>query len=200
MSVAPGLQVLGVGFGRTGTYTLKLALERLGYGPCYHMAEEMAEQVESGVWDLVVVDTPPSSGGIDFLTAPGQMRSLVAGRLLRVLKRWALMGSGVLVVLLGILIAPLPGPGGIPVIAVGLMLILRSSYWAKRQFIRAQHARPKWVYPFRRLMRRKPEIAPVFWQQALRAEKLVLRRRRRLVRVRKRVRRSFRKLFRRTRA
>ena len=128
------------------------------------------------------------------LPLPDRSRS----RLLRTARRWALMAGGLLVVLLGILIAPLPGPGGIPVIAVGLMLILRSSFWAKRQFIRAQYARPKWVYPFRRLMRRKPEIAPVFWQQALRAEKMVLRRRRRLVRLRKRIRRSFRRLFRRS--
>ena len=128
------------------------------------------------------------------LPPPARSRS----RLLRTARRWALMVGGLLVVLLGILIAPLPGPGGIPVIAVGLMLILRSSFWAKRQFIRAQYARPKWVYPFRRLMRRKPEIAPVFWQQALRAEKMVLRRRRRLVRLRKRIRRSFRRLFRRS--
>lgn len=117
-------------------------------------------------------------------------------RLLRAARRWAYLAGGLFVILLGILIAPLPGPGGIPVIAVGLMLVLRSSYWAKRQFIRAQHARPKWVYPFRRLLRKKPEIAPVFWQQALRAEKLVLRRRRRLVRTRKGLRRYFRKLFR----
>ncbi len=116
---------------------------------------------------------------------------------LRVFKRWALMIGGLFVVLLGILIAPLPGPGGIPVIAVGLMLILKSSFWAKRQFIRAQYARPKWVYPFRRLMRKKPEFAPVFWQQALRAEKIVTRRSsRRLSRGRKSVRRYFRKLFR----
>src|SRR5262249_6062705 len=31
------LQVVGAGHGRTGTYSLKLALERLGFGPCYHM-------------------------------------------------------------------------------------------------------------------------------------------------------------------
>ncbi|WP_317133974.1 PGPGW domain-containing protein [Brevundimonas huaxiensis] len=116
---------------------------------------------------------------------------------LRVFKRWALMVGGLFVVLLGILIAPLPGPGGIPVIAVGLMLILKSSFWAKRQFIRAQYAQPKWVYPFRRLMRKKPEFAPVFWQQALRAEKIVTKRSsRRLSRGRKSVRRYFRKLFR----
>lgn len=34
-----GLKVIGAGFGRTGTLSLKLALERLGFGPCYHMIE-----------------------------------------------------------------------------------------------------------------------------------------------------------------
>ncbi|KIH98809.1 hypothetical protein LP52_11130 [Streptomonospora alba] len=33
------MQVIGVGFGRTGTYSLKSALEHLGYGPCDHMYE-----------------------------------------------------------------------------------------------------------------------------------------------------------------
>lgn len=33
------LEVIGAGFGRTGTLTLKTALERLGFGPCYHMSE-----------------------------------------------------------------------------------------------------------------------------------------------------------------
>ena len=108
-------------------------------------------------------------------------------------RRLALMGVGFFTILLGILIAPLPGPGGVPVIALGLVIVLRNSWWAKRQFIRAQRARPKWVYPFRRLMRKKPEIAPVFWQQTLRAEKMVLRRRRRpLARFRRRLRRGWR--------
>jgi hypothetical protein len=34
-----GLQVLGAAWGRTGTLSVKLALERLGFGPCYHMIE-----------------------------------------------------------------------------------------------------------------------------------------------------------------
>jgi hypothetical protein len=118
-------------------------------------------------------------------------------RTLRAVKRWAYTIGGLFVILLGILIAPLPGPGGVPVIAVGLMLLLKGSYWAKRQFIRAQYARPKWVYPFRRLMRKKPEFAPVFWQQALRAEKVVLKRSgRRLTRTRKGIRRYFRRIVR----
>lgn len=34
-----GLQVIGAGFGRTGTLSLQTALKRLGFDPCYHMVE-----------------------------------------------------------------------------------------------------------------------------------------------------------------
>ena len=34
-----GLKVIGAGLGRTGTASLKVALEQLGFGPCYHMGE-----------------------------------------------------------------------------------------------------------------------------------------------------------------
>lgn len=33
------LKIIGSGLGRTGTYSLKLALEHLGFGKCYHMLE-----------------------------------------------------------------------------------------------------------------------------------------------------------------
>lgn len=33
------LKVIGAGFGRTGTMSMKTALEQLGLGPCYHMVE-----------------------------------------------------------------------------------------------------------------------------------------------------------------
>lgn len=36
------LEVIGAGLGRTGTLSLKLALEHLGLGPCYHMSEMLA--------------------------------------------------------------------------------------------------------------------------------------------------------------
>jgi hypothetical protein len=42
------MKVIGAGFGRTGTYSLKLALERLLDKPCYHMAE-VFEKLESDV-------------------------------------------------------------------------------------------------------------------------------------------------------
>ena len=35
------LKVIGAGLGRTGTFSLKFALEHLGFGPCYHMVEVM---------------------------------------------------------------------------------------------------------------------------------------------------------------
>jgi len=32
-------EIIGAGFGRTGTLSLKIALEQLGFDPCYHMVE-----------------------------------------------------------------------------------------------------------------------------------------------------------------
>lgn len=132
--------------------------------------------------------------GTDVAASRSAGRGLFRG-LARRFVRLMLMTLGVMLVLLGILIAPLPGPFGLPVAVVGMAVVLRNSYWAKRQFIRAQHARPKFFYPFRRLMRRKPEFAPVFWQQALRMERLLLKRRGRVL---ARTRRSFRAAFRRS--
>jgi len=37
------LQVIGVGVGRTGTMSLRLAINELGLGPCYHMEDVMDE-------------------------------------------------------------------------------------------------------------------------------------------------------------
>ena len=36
------LQIVGAGLGRTGTLSLKVALEQLGFRPCYHMIEVWA--------------------------------------------------------------------------------------------------------------------------------------------------------------
>jgi anion-transporting ArsA/GET3 family ATPase len=48
-------------------------------------ADTMAGHVLSGSWDAVVVDTPPSGGGVDFFTAADDITDLVGGRLIRVL-------------------------------------------------------------------------------------------------------------------
>ena len=44
------LKVIGVGFGRTGTLSLKLALDELGLGPCYHMVETIAYPEHDAMW------------------------------------------------------------------------------------------------------------------------------------------------------
>jgi hypothetical protein len=44
------LAVIGAGFGRTGTLSLKLALEELGLGPCYHMIEVNAHPEHDALW------------------------------------------------------------------------------------------------------------------------------------------------------
>jgi hypothetical protein len=58
------LKVIGVGVGRTGTYSLKLALNQLGLGPCHHM-EEVLHNMDRQVplWNAAV-DGQPDWGAI----------------------------------------------------------------------------------------------------------------------------------------
>jgi len=44
------LEVIGAGFGRTGTLSLKVALEQLGSGPCYHMMEVFGAPDRPAQW------------------------------------------------------------------------------------------------------------------------------------------------------
>ncbi|MBS0363810.1 MAG: sulfotransferase family protein [Proteobacteria bacterium] len=44
------LKVIGSGFGRTGTMSLKLAIEALGLGPCYHMMEVFKNPLAPDWW------------------------------------------------------------------------------------------------------------------------------------------------------
>jgi hypothetical protein len=45
------LSVIGAGLGRTGTLSLRTALERLGLGPCYHMREVLQRPEHVEIWD-----------------------------------------------------------------------------------------------------------------------------------------------------
>ena len=92
-------------------------------------------------------------------------------------KRFGMVLLGLAIIAAGIVISPLPGPGGIPVIVVGLMIVLRNSFKARRQFVRLQRAHPKMISPIRRLLRRDPEFLVMFYQQYLRVERLLLPRR-----------------------
>lgn len=44
------LEIIGSGFGRTGTMSTKLALEQLGYAPCHHMVEVMVNPAQPAFW------------------------------------------------------------------------------------------------------------------------------------------------------
>ncbi|MDF1642658.1 MAG: hypothetical protein P1U80_00565 [Pseudomonadales bacterium] len=48
------LSVIGAGFGRTGTLSLKSALETLGVGPCYHMIEVHENPSHADLWSSAV--------------------------------------------------------------------------------------------------------------------------------------------------
>jgi anion-transporting ArsA/GET3 family ATPase len=61
----------------------RAASEHFPASQSYAAADQAVTFVQARAWDLVIVDTPPSGGGIDFFTAPAQMADLVGGRLLR---------------------------------------------------------------------------------------------------------------------
>lgn len=71
---------------------------------------------------------------------------------------------------------------------LGLILVLRNSFRARRSFMRLKRQHPRFLHPLRRLLRRKPEVWPVLWHELLRAERLLPPRWRRLRRWRRRMR------------
>lgn len=52
------LEIIGAGFGRTGTFSLKAALERLGFGPCHHMSEVIDRTEQIRLWSDVAEGRP----------------------------------------------------------------------------------------------------------------------------------------------
>ena len=44
------IQVTGAGFGRTGTLSLKVALQQLGFNQCHHMVEVMRNPKSAADW------------------------------------------------------------------------------------------------------------------------------------------------------
>jgi hypothetical protein len=53
------LRVVGAGVGRTGTTSLKAALERLLDAPCYHMIETIGRPGDRAVWRKAYEGDPP---------------------------------------------------------------------------------------------------------------------------------------------
>ena len=56
---------------------------------------------------------------------------------------WGLFVLGVVLLLLAAVVGPIPGPGGIIVAGLGLSLILKTSLWAKRHYVRFKRWQPK---------------------------------------------------------
>ena len=54
------LKLIGAGYGRTGTMSLKFALEKLGYGPCYHMMEVMPNPKVVAKWAAIARGGDPN--------------------------------------------------------------------------------------------------------------------------------------------
>ena len=63
----------------------------------YMAMEKLHELYDTGEWDLLVIDTPPTRSALDFLEAPKRMTSFLEGRLLRLLMQPAMSaGKGYL--------------------------------------------------------------------------------------------------------
>lgn len=52
------LSVIGAGFGRTGTLSLKFALEALGFAPCHHMMEVFMNPPQAPIWSAAARGEP----------------------------------------------------------------------------------------------------------------------------------------------
>ena len=56
---------------------------------------------------------------------------------------WTLFGVGMLLLVASPLVGAIPGPGGIIVAGIGLALVLKTSMWAKRHYVRFKRWQPK---------------------------------------------------------
>lgn len=63
------LKLIGAGLGRTGTLSLKMALEQIGYGRCYHMGEVMQNPDATSLWVQAADGNPDWEAVFDGYTA-----------------------------------------------------------------------------------------------------------------------------------
>ena len=56
---------------------------------------------------------------------------------------WTIFAIGVVLILLSPLAGAIPGPGGIFIFALGLAMVLKTSMWAKRHYVRFKRWQPK---------------------------------------------------------
>ena len=70
---------------------------------------------------------------------PAQWRRLIDHPLVE----WTAFAVGLLLLIISPLVGALPGPGGIIVAGIGLALVLRTSMWAKRRYVKFKRWQPK---------------------------------------------------------
>jgi hypothetical protein len=56
---------------------------------------------------------------------------------------WSMFALGLMLLLLSPLVGAIPGPGGVIVAGVGLALVLKTSMWAKRRYVKFKRWQPK---------------------------------------------------------
>jgi hypothetical protein len=56
---------------------------------------------------------------------------------------WTIFVLGILLIIAAIPVGALPGPGGVFVFAIGLAMVLKTSMWAKRRYVRFKRSKPK---------------------------------------------------------
>ena len=56
---------------------------------------------------------------------------------------WTMFVVGILLLIGALIVGPLPGPGGVFFAVPGLILVLKSSTWARRRYVKFKKWRPK---------------------------------------------------------
>ena len=56
---------------------------------------------------------------------------------------WSIFGVGVTLIAISPVLGALPGPGGIFVFALGLAMVLKTSRWARRHYVKFKRWQPK---------------------------------------------------------
>jgi Putative transmembrane protein (PGPGW) len=74
-------------------------------------------------------------------------------------KKQIFIGIGLTLLAAGIVLAPLPGPGGVPILAAGTYVLIRNSMGARRVYVRARRRWPAVIGPLDRLIRRRRKAA-----------------------------------------
>lgn len=86
---------------------------------------------------------------------------------------WASIGLGLASMAFSVIIAPLPGPLGVPFMLFGLVMVLKNAPWARRHFIHLKRRYPTIMNPIRKMLRKNAPVASILWQQTLKVERFL---------------------------